>query len=105
MPHSLSPENSCEVLEQDELREKDADARREPPGENGYEISEDEGQVLASGNDIHDTDMTDVQGQVEHANAEIKLEDLFADIDSDDEFPSSSVQEVKAEPEQPLSPV
>jgi DNA primase small subunit len=38
---------------------------------------------------------------------EVKLEDLFADIESDDEFPSSIGQNVKVEssPEVPSSPV
>ena len=33
-----------------------------------------------------DTDM----GEAEDAKKDIKLEDLFADVDSDDEFPSSA---------------
>jgi DNA primase small subunit len=39
--------------------------------------------------------------------AEVKLEDLFADMDSDEEFPSSSGQDVKisSSPAAPASPV
>ncbi len=38
---------------------------------------------------------------------EVKLEDLFADMDSDDEFPSSAAPDVKVStsPEAPASPV
>ena len=39
--------------------------------------------------------------------AEVKLEDLFADMESDEEFPSSNVRDTKvsSSPEAPLSPV
>lgn len=38
---------------------------------------------------------------------EVKLEDLFADVESDEEFPSSNAQDVKmsSSPEAPASPM
>jgi DNA primase small subunit len=38
---------------------------------------------------------------------EVKLEDLFADVESDEEFPSSNVQDTKmlSSPEAPASPM
>jgi DNA primase small subunit len=76
----------------------------------------DEGIIQASGSVDQDMTMADVQAvddEVPNANAEIKsevkLEDLFADMDSDDEFSSSNVksQDLKSSGSQeaPSSPV
>jgi hypothetical protein len=62
-----------------------------------------------------DEDMTMAEAGVEGAEilvkaedkSEVRLEDLFADMESDEEFPSSNVKEVKvsSSPEAPSSPV
>ncbi len=66
--------------------------------------------------DVADQDMTTVYvGQEEEAKVAVKeefktgvkLEDLFADIESDEEFPSSTGQDIKASssPQAPSSPM
>ena len=98
----------------------------EPQAENG-ETQATENTVVAdnekdNGNtqaeDAADQDMTmedvGVQGEKvpevavkEDIKSEVKLEDLFADVESDEEFPSSTALNVKtsSSPETPSSPV
>lgn len=113
MPHSVSLEGSASPG-QDPIIE-------EPKIEN-VETQESEGTVVADNigpigesqtSDNQDMSMADI-GAVEEKTlkkvetaTEVKLEDLFADMDSDEEFPSSTGQDVKisSSPEAPASPV
>ncbi|KAG9237852.1 eukaryotic and archaeal DNA primase small subunit [Amylocarpus encephaloides] len=57
--------------------------------------------------DTEDTQEKQVEGAVKvEAKPEVKLEDLFADVESDEEFPSSNHQNIKisSSPEAPSSP-
>jgi len=113
MPHSISPEESASP---------DADAIIGEPKPENIELQESDGTVAADSmgpieqsqaSDDQDMTMSDA-GAVEEkmpikveATAEVKLEDLFADMDSDEEFPSSTGQDVKTSnsPEAPASPL
>lgn len=91
MPHSISAENSPPQLE-------DATGL---------------GEASQDGNDAdQDLKMADAEGEDQsnpetNIKPEVKLEDLFADVDSDDEFSSSKKEAVEApsSPQGPLSPV
>ena len=72
----------------------------------------DADEAPANDEEDADQDMTMVEvGVQEEAEPkvkdEVKLEELFADMDSDEEFPSSNVKDVKipSSPQAPLSPV
>jgi DNA primase small subunit len=117
MPHSVSLEET--TPHQDTLI---ADA-----GINNDETRTTEGTVTADVavsnensqfSESMDQDMTMVDAGVEgetipevavkaEEKPEVKLEDLFADMESDEEFPSSNVPDVKvsSSPEVPSSPV
>jgi DNA primase small subunit len=76
-------------------------------------MSAAEGADYSDSQDVEqDMTMADagVQGQTIPApeiKQEIKLEDLFADIESDEEFPSSNARDIKisSSPEAPASPM
>jgi DNA primase small subunit len=113
MPHSVPPE---------EPASPDQNATAEEPRAENVGTQETEGTAVADSigpigesqaSDDPDMTMADA-GAVEEetpikveATAEVKLEDLFADMDSDEEFPSSTGQDVKisSSPEAPASPV
>ncbi|RQM06225.1 hypothetical protein DH86_00003342 [Scytalidium sp. 3C] len=71
------------------------------------------GEASQDGNDAdQDLKMADAEGEDQsnpetNIKPEVKLEDLFADVDSDDEFSSSKKEAVEApsSPQGPLSPV
>lgn len=75
-------------------------------------ILPDADEIAANDEVDADQEMTMVEagvqeGPSQHVKEEVKLEDLFADIDSDEEFPSSNVEDVKVASslEAPSSPV
>jgi DNA primase small subunit len=99
MPHSISPETQ--------------------PAE-GADIELDTGMITADTDnqreDCEDHEMTTENAIIEsnmidspniELKKEVKLEDLFADIDSDEEFPSSDTLDIKtsSSPEAPAPPV
>jgi DNA primase small subunit len=116
MPHSVSPEDSSIP---------DQDAMNAEPETINEEVRTIESTLVANpgssnGNsqesDAADQDMT--MGEVdqekeakvavkEEFKPEVKLEDLFADIESDEEFPSSTSQDIKvsSSPQAPASPM
>ena len=57
--------------------------------------------------DVLEEEVTQVADSNEQENQEVKLEDLFVDVESDEEFPSSNVQDLKmsSSPEAPASPL
>jgi len=119
MPHSVSPEHAATADQaQDEIM-------GEPRSENN-ESQVSENTVVEAETEIGDTqfdDATDqdmtmedigVQGEKfleaavkEELKSEVKLEDLFADVESNEEFPGSTALNVKtsSSPEPLSSPV
>ena len=118
MPHSVTPEDTS-VPDQDTIT-----ANVEP---NNGETQTTEDTLTAdtarnSGDsqfsDTMDQDITMADAGVEgeeipkvvvkaEEKPEVKLEDLFADMESDEEFPSSNIRDIKvsSSPEPPSSPV
>tara|TARA_R110002060_G_scaffold15581_13_gene21762 strand:+ start:1221 stop:1556 length:336 start_codon:yes stop_codon:yes gene_type:complete len=111
MPHSVSPEEPS-----------NADASPSAVAEIStidamtQETSTENGNSQDSEAADHDMTMADVAGTdtipgalvKPEIKSEVKLEDLFADMDSDEEFPSSTGQKLKitsSPPEAPPSPV
>jgi DNA primase small subunit len=97
MPHSVSPE----------AQEPDAE-----PMATDIEASQDASEHEEEDED-HDMAMIETRDDAAAAvgdsaeKQEIKLEDLFADVESDEEFPSSNAQDIKmsSSPETPASPM
>ena len=115
MPHSVSSEDA-----------KTQDTLIADAGTNNGETQTAEDRVAANSeannadsqlSETIDQEMTmadaGVEGEVvplpikAEEKIDVKLEDLFADMESDEEFPSSNIQDTKASspPEAPLSPV
>ncbi|KAH0529766.1 hypothetical protein TsFJ059_004474 [Trichoderma semiorbis] len=85
MPHSLSPNSSNAAAVKDE----------QPDGESGIPTNVAPAETAATmADDDVDIDMNEAEvppaGQAEESKKEVKLDELFADDDSDDEFPSSA---------------
>ena len=111
MPHSVSPEDSS-IPDQDAMN-AEADTVN---GEVGTIESALVANPGSSNENSQESDMT--MGEVdqekeakvavkEEFKPEVKLEDLFADIESDEEFPSSTGQGIKvsSSPQAPASPM
>lgn len=112
MPHSITPEDgptaSPENPENIVVENGDVQTPQEtvPAGDSQMSDAMDHDMTIAEAG---------VQGQeipepvvMTEVKTEIKLEDLFADYESDEEFPSSNVNDLKitsSPPEAPLSPV
>ncbi|KAL7958494.1 hypothetical protein V8C34DRAFT_148354 [Trichoderma compactum] len=85
MPHSLSPNSSNASAVKDE----------QPDGESGIPTNVAPAETAATmADDDVDVDMNEAEappaGQAEESKKEVRLDELFADDDSDDEFPSSA---------------
>jgi DNA primase small subunit len=113
MPHSVSPEDPAspdqgaivEEARTDNVETQDSEGtavadNMGPIGDS--QTSEDPDMTMADAGAIEEK----ITVKVETAT-EVKLEDLFADMDSDEEFPSSTGQDIKisSSPEAPASPV
>lgn len=109
MPHSVSPEEpsiqSQENMSDNEENQDDAQMSQEAEDASAN-------TQVAELNDDEDITMADagVQGEAipqAAAKTEANLSDLFADTDSDDEFPSTNAKEEKlsSSPEAAASPV
>ena len=113
MPHSVSPEDPASPGQDVVVEEPKTDDVETLESENTA-VADSIGPIGKSqASDDQDMTMADA-GAVEEkiaikveTTAEVKLEDLFADMDSDEEFPSSTGQVVKisSSPEAPASPV
>lgn len=118
MPHSVLPEDAS-TPDQDTFI---ADAETNPGESQTTEgiLTADTAAVNedSQASDAMDQDMTMVDAGVEgeeipqvavkaEEKPEVKLEDLFADMESDEEFPSSDIKNAKVStsPEAPSSPV
>ena len=100
MPHSISPKTAPAEPQMD-IDTQDTPTVTAENGTNQEDeemISED---VAAEGDQV-----PEVPVKVE-AKSDVKLEDLFADVESDEEFPSSNYHDMKASSpvEAPSSPV
>lgn len=117
MPHSVSPENASNP-DPNIPAEADTDKGETQTTESTLtqETAAENGNTQESESADQDMTMADVAGAETTPKApvkpeiapEIKLEDLFADMDSDEEFPSSTGQNLKitsSPPEAPLSPM
>ncbi|CAG8954350.1 hypothetical protein HYFRA_00005974 [Hymenoscyphus fraxineus] len=107
MPHSIPEANSAEndevpiVAEAMETDEMQTDVEVNKPNDSNITPAEETTAEDAISEQLKDT-------KVAEAKPEVKLEDLFADDDSDDEFASSNIKETKVSsspPEVPSSPV
>lgn len=125
MPHSVSPTNSGtpEQVQDDMVVEPQPQAENAEPQttgstENPVVVNTEPENGNTQGDDVADQDMAmedvGVQGEKvlesavkEESKSEVKLEDLFADVESDEEFPSSTALNVKSSspPAAPSSPV
>ncbi|KAB5518206.1 eukaryotic and archaeal DNA primase small subunit [Coniochaeta sp. 2T2.1] len=103
MPHSIPaeaevPEAGGETMEEDPVAntetaqpaEEDVDmADAAPETAPIADASKEEGKEEDAPEDTIKEEQTATEEQKEQRKEEVKLEDLFADVDSDDEFPSS----------------
>lgn len=116
MPHSVAPEDNNALIDAPDPQVQSNDGETQMT--EGTLIAESEGQkgdTQATDSTDQDMTMADIGNENEAQDSEnkedtkidIKLEDLFADIESDDEFPSSAAPDVKisSSPEAPASPV
>ncbi len=92
MPHSVSPE-----AQEPDVEPIATDADTSQNGR-GHEDEEDQDQEMA---------LVQTNDDAVPEKAEVKLEELFADVESDEEFPSSNDQDIKmsSSPEDPASPM
>jgi len=113
MPHSVSPEDPASPdqgaaieetrIDDVETQESEGTAVADSVGPLGEsQVSDDQDMTMADAGAVEETRPVKVE-----TATEVKLEDLFADMDSDEEFPSSTVQDVKisSSPDAPASPV
>ncbi|TVY90510.1 DNA primase small subunit [Lachnellula willkommii] len=125
MPHSVSPANSGtpnqvqdDMVVEPQPQAENAEAQTTESTENQVVVNTEPENGNTQGDDVADQDMAmedvGVQGEKvlepavkEESKSEVKLEDLFADVESDEEFPSSTALNVKpsSPPEAPSSPV
>jgi len=116
MPHFTTPENISTLDQEPEAMA--VDARNEMADHETTQSREDPAASESNGNsqeiNVPDNDITMADVGVEgdevpqikdEMESEFKLEDLFADIDSDEEFPSSTNQDIKVAPSSPDEPV
>lgn len=99
MPHSVSPEATPSAPITEIMESAGEEQEHATPIED--QISVDLDITMGEAGSIEDT-KDGAEGK-----PEVKLEDLFADVESDDEFPSSSAQDIKvsSSPEAPASPM
>ena len=110
MPHSVSPESESPANAEAEQTMADAPSTNQQ-NDNDTQNTENEGdgdgdvdmaEPQESG--LSGTPSAEIQERAEDDKEEVKLEDLFADVDSDDEFPSSARPEQKSQPTTTTSP-
>lgn len=97
MPHSITPDSKTPPAGTEETMTDATMQNGDSQASNDADITMDEPHALPSV----------PSGQTEDEKKEVKLEDLFADVESDDEFPSSRPAEnkVSSSPEAPSSPM
>lgn len=97
MPHSITPEAGTPPAGTEETMTDATVQNGDSQASNDHDITMAEPQALANARSTED----------DASKKEVKLEDLFADVESDEEFPSSRPQENKlsSSPETPSSPM
>lgn len=97
MPHSVASEMS--PIEIDMMAEEAEPMKLENQNQDTSENEQDM-TIAEPGIEGAETEQPDIK-------QDVKLEDLFADVESDEEFPSSNVQDDKipSSPEVPTSPM
>lgn len=99
MPHSVPPE----ALEPDaDAVDMIADVGAEPgaPATQGQDEDKD---MAMTEDEVQGEEVTQATDSIKTEKQEVKLEDLFADVESDEEFPSSNAQDLmmSSSPEAP----
>jgi DNA primase small subunit len=102
MPHSVSPEAQepeAEQMAMDVEPSQDASEQDEEDQDNDMAMVETSDEAAPAVGNSATVEASEKQ--------EVKLEDLFADVESDEEFPSSNAQDIKmsSSPEAPASPM
>lgn len=101
MPHSVSPE----------AKPSEPDVNMDVAAtEEIHETAEEQSQDAEDADNDMTMEEAGIQGEIVaevEVKQEVKLEDLFADVESDEEFPSSAAPDVKVSgsPEAPPSPM
>jgi len=116
MPHSVSPAKTSPNEEDTMITEAETDNGETQTSEKTMTAYTEAVNGESQNSNVVDQDMTmadvGVEGEdlpqvKEEIKSEVRLEDLFADLDSDEEFPSSNGPDIKisSSPEAPSSPV
>lgn len=115
MPHSVSPEDTTtqDTLIADtetnngvtQTTESTVTAEAAVNGDSQFSESMDQDMTMVDAG-VEGETVLEVAVKAEE-QPEVKLEDLFADMESDEEFPSSNIRDTKvsSSPEAPSSPV
>jgi DNA primase small subunit len=114
MPHSVSPEGTSTPEIDTIIEDAETDTGdTQTTGTLTADAVTNNGDTQLS--EVMDEDLTMAEAGVEgdeilvkvEEKPEVKLEDLFADMESDEEFPSSNIKDIKvpSSPEAPSSPV
>jgi len=109
MPHSTTPDKEDAMIvdggngtvEPETLHNTDDPAINEPNDDNQNGNGADNDITMADVG-VEGDEIPQIKDEVK---SEFKLESLFADIDSDDEFPSSAVEDTKVAPSSPEEPI
>jgi DNA primase small subunit len=118
MPHSVTPEDTATPNQESVIAGAETDNGETQTSEDTITAE----SVVNNGNsqfsEAMDQDLTMADAGIEgemipevavkaEEKPEVKLEDLFADMESDEEFPSSNTRDIKtsSSPEAPSSPV
>jgi DNA primase small subunit len=102
MPHSVSPE-----AQEPDVEPMVTDVEvNEDASEHGEEDQDHEMAMIETSGEPADV-VEDSAPAAAIEKQEVKLEDLFADVESDEEFPSSNAKDIKmsSSPEAPASPM
>lgn len=101
MPHSVSPE--AQELDAEAMA-TDVEASNDAPMRDG---DEDDEMAMVETKIEAGAAIEDRTAAIAPEKQDVKLEDLFADVESDEEFPSSNAQDLKmsSSPEAPASPM
>lgn len=102
MPHSIPAEDANNSAPEMEAQINEQNPIQELNGESQDSDAFDQDMTMAEAG----VEGQDIPSPTPVVKQEIKLEDLFADYESDEEFPSSNVNALKVEgsPEAPPSP-
>lgn len=106
MPHSTSPEDAGSPLADEVLQEDTPEQEQTIEGISQADDGADQDMSMADVGAVGDDASNTVAEPKSEIKLDVKLEDLFADMDSDDEFSSSNSksQELKSTDSQEAPP-